>query len=229
MAISDWPEHERPREKLLLKGANALSDAELLAIFLRTGSKGKSAIELARELLQRFGSLRQLMAASQVEFCEAHGLGTAKFTQLKAVTEMSRRYLEEQLSERPIFSSSQSVKNFLVAQLRDEPREYFSALFLNARHQLICFERLSTGTIDGATVYPREVVERTLKHRASTLILAHNHPSGNPDHSQADIDITHRLSKALDLIDVTLLDHFIVAGNTLVSLAERGLLTARQI
>jgi len=223
MAITDWPADERPREKLLLRGASALSDAELLAIFLRTGVAGKSAVDLARDLLARFGGLRELLRADARTFCEAHGLGTAKFAQLQAVLEMGRRHLAATLERGDAMTSPTATREFLTTRLRDYPYEVFAILFLDNRHRVITFEELFRGTIDGASVHPREVVRRVLQHNAAAVILAHNHPSGVAEPSRADEAITRRLQDALGLIDVRVLDHMIVADE-IVSFAERGLL-----
>jgi len=223
MAITDWPQDQRPREKLLSKGSQSLSDAELLAIFLRTGMRGKTAVDLAQELLQGFQGLRQLLKADQQSFCQHAGLGTAKYAQLQAVLEMARRYLFENLQRGDTLSSPQDTRQYLSSQLRDYPHEVFAALFLDQRHRVICFEELFRGTIDGASVYPREVVKKALQHNAAALIFAHNHPSGVAEPSQADEQITRRLIDALKLVDVRVLDHFVV-GDEVVSFAERGLL-----
>ncbi len=224
MPICDWPEAERPREKLLHRGASALSDAELLAIFLRTGTKGISAIDLAYNLLDEFSSLRNLFAASLEEFSRAKGVGTAKYVQLQAVLEMSRRYLAETVRRQDAINSPQDTRQYLSSCLRDKPHEVFAALFLDNRHQLIKFEELFQGTIDGASVYPREVVKKALFYNAAAIIVAHNHPSGIAEPSQADEHITIRLKDALSLVDIRLLDHLIIGDGNIVSLAERGLL-----
>lgn len=224
MAITDWPAAERPRERLLGEGADSLSDAELLAIFLRTGVRGKSAVDLARELLTRFGGLRQLLAARRDEFCEAPGLGDAKFAQLQAVLEMGRRHLFEQLERGTALLSPEDTSQFLRARMRDLPHEVFAVLFLDNRHRVIAFEEMFRGTIDGASVHPREVVRRSLQHNAAALILCHNHPSGVAEPSQADRRITARLSDALGLIDVRVLDHLIIGDQECCSMARRGLL-----
>ncbi|WP_018869163.1 MULTISPECIES: DNA repair protein RadC [unclassified Thioalkalivibrio] len=221
MAITDWPAGERPREKLLERGAAALSDAELLAIFLRTGVTGKSAVDVARDLLSRFGGLRPLLQADEAGFCAAPGLGQAKYAQLQAVLEMGRRHLEADLERGEALTSPAATRRFLSARLRDYPFEVFGALFLDNRHRVLAFEELFRGTIDGASVHPREVVRRVLHHNAAAVILAHNHPSGVAEPSRSDALITRRLSEALSLIDVRLLDHLII-GDTAVSLAERG-------
>lgn len=222
MSIKDWPAAERPREKLLTQGSQTLSDAELLAIFLRTGISGKSAVDLARDLLQHFGSLRALLAADLPAFCKAEGLGPAKYTQLQAVMEMARRYLAENLTERCVLTSPQAVKRYLTAQLRHRDAEVFGCLFLDNQNRLIAFEILFNGTIDGASVYPREVVRKVLKHNAAAVIFAHNHPSGICEPSRADHAITQRLKDALALIDVRVLDHLIIGEHEPLSFAEQG-------
>ncbi|MCU7947285.1 MAG: DNA repair protein RadC [Candidatus Thiodiazotropha sp. (ex Cardiolucina cf. quadrata)] len=223
MPITDWPIDERPREKLLQRGAHSLSDAELLAIFLRTGVTGQTAVDLARSLLGEFGGLRQLLAANQQQFCQARGLGQAKFAQLQAVLEMSRRYLQEQLRKSDSLTNPQQTRNYLQAKLRHYPYEVFSCLFLDNRHRIICYEELFRGTIDGASVHPREVVKRALEHNAAALILAHNHPSGVAEPSRADQQITKRLKEALALVDIRVLDHIVIGEGEPVSLAERGM------
>lgn len=220
MAIKDWPASERPREKLLQSGAAALSDAELLAIFLRTGVSGFSAVDLARKLLSNFDGLRALLEADHQTFCQQHGLGTAKFVQLQAVLEMSRRHLEATLSRGNAFTDAATTRLYLQRQLRHFDHEVFACLFLDTRHRLISFETLFRGTIDGASVYPREVVKQALKHNAAAVIFAHNHPSGVAEPSHADIQITHRLKTALDLVDIRMLDHIIIGDAETYSLAE---------
>ncbi|HEB78670.1 MAG TPA: JAB domain-containing protein [Methylothermaceae bacterium] len=220
--IRDWPEGERPREKLLVKGPQALSDAELLAIFLRTGTRGKTAVDLARELLARFGSLRALLNADLRRFTECKGLGMAKYVQLQAVLEMARRQLQETLNRGDAFTSPQQTRTFLLRQLRDYPYEVFAALFLDTRHRLIAYEPLFRGTVDGASVYPREVVRRALELNAAALILAHNHPSGVATPSAADRAITERLVAALTLFDIRVLDHLVIGDNEVFSFAEHG-------
>jgi DNA repair protein RadC len=224
MSIRDWPDDERPREKLLARGAAALSDAELLAIFLRTGIPGHSAVDLARDLLTRYGGLRHLLEADEASFCEGPGLGMAKYVQLQAVMEMARRYLEETLQRGDALQSVADTRRYLTAKLRHEPHEVFGCLFLDNRHRVIHFEKLFQGTIDGASVHPRHVVKRALHHNAAAVILAHNHPSGVAEPSRADEQITLRLKEALALIDVRVLDHFIVGDGESISFAERGLL-----
>ncbi|MBT2338107.1 MULTISPECIES: RadC family protein [Pseudomonas] len=222
MSIRDWPVAERPRERLLVSGAGSLSDAELLAIFLRTGVSGKSAVDLARQLLTQFGSLRALLEADQVTFSSQMGLGPAKFAQLQAAQEMSRRHLAERARQRTTLESPGVVRDYLKSMLRHEPHEVFGCLFLNARHQVLGFETLFRGSIDNASVHPRQVVKRALAHNAAALILCHNHPSGNAEPSQADRMLTERLQEALELIDVRVLDHFIVGDGEPLSMAEYG-------
>lgn len=223
MAITDWPAEERPREKLLLRGAAALSDAELLAIFLRTGLPGKSAVDLARELLQQFDGLRPLLEAGRGEFCRGKGLGEAKYVQLQACLELSRRHLLITLRRGNALTSPDHTRNYLSAQLRDRHQEVFACLFLDNRHRVLGYEELFHGTVDGASVHPREVVRRCIAHNAAAVIMAHNHPSGIAEPSRADEQITERLKQALALIDVRLLDHMIVGDGDITSLAERGL------
>ena len=224
MAISDWPAGERPREKLLERGAEALSDAELLAIFLRTGVRGKSAVDLARELLAQFGGLRPLLETDCKGFCRAHGLGEAKYVTLQATLEMGRRHLRSTLQRGDALTSPDDTRRYLSARLRHYPHEVFACLFLDNRHRVLAYEELFHGTIDGASVHPREVVGRALRHNAAALILAHNHPSGVAEPSRADEQITRRLRDALGLIDVRVLDHMVVGDGEITSLAERGLL-----
>ncbi len=224
MSIRNWPAGERPREKLLSHGAVALSDAELLAIFLRTGIPGRSAVDLARDLLNQYGGLRQLLEADQRSFCQGAGLGEAKYVQLQATLEMSRRFLEQNIRRGDALQSVADTRRYLVAKLRHYPHEVFACLFLDNRHRVINFEELFHGTIDGASVHPRQVVRRAIHHNAAALILAHNHPSGVAEPSRADEQITLRLKDALSLIDVRVLDHFVVGDGPAVSFAERGLL-----
>lgn len=224
MAITDWPADERPREKLLQRGPTALSDAELLAIFLRTGIPGKTAVDLARDLLDDHGSLRGLLNASHSQFCRSKGLGTAKYIQLQATLEIGRRHLGETLQRGDALTRPEDTRNYLSSQLRDYAHEVFACLFLDNRHRIIKFEKLFFGTIDGASVYPREVVKRALSHNAAAVILAHNHPSGIAEPSDADQQITLRLRDALALVDIRVLDHIIIGDGETISLAERGLL-----
>jgi len=223
MAITDWPAQERPREKLLLKGANALSDAELLAIFLRTGISGLTAVDLARQLLDDFGGLRPMFDASQQSFCASHGLGPAKYAQLQAVLEMAKRHLFEKLRRGDALSSVSQTREYLQSQMQAYSQEVFACLFLDNRNRVISFEKMFYGTIDSASVYPREVVRLALKNNAAAVIFAHNHPSGVAEPSRADEQITKRLKDALALVDIRVLDHFVI-GDEVVSFAERGLL-----
>lgn len=224
MAITDWPAEQRPRERLLALGSENLTDAELLAIFLRTGCQGLSAVELASSLLDHFGGLRPILEANSEDFCSAKGLGVAKYTQLQAVLEMARRFLAETLSREAVFASAQDVKQYLMAQMRHCEREVFALLHLDSQNRLLHYEPLFEGTINSASVYPREVVRSVIAHNSAAVILAHNHPSGVAEPSFADRSITERLQKALGLIDVTVLDHLIVGDDCVTSFAERGLL-----
>lgn len=222
MSINDWPESERPREKLLAKGAASLSDAEVLAIFLRTGISGHSAVDLARELLGRFGSLRALVGAGPAEFCESRGLGEAKYVQMQAVMEIGRRVLAEDLKSRDALADPAATRRYLSAWLRDRDHEVFAGLFLDSQHRVLAAEELSHGTLDAASVYPREVVKRALALGAAAVIFAHNHPSGMVEPSAADRILTDRLKQALSLVDVRVLDHFVVGEGVPTSFAERG-------
>jgi DNA repair protein RadC len=224
MAIRDWPIDERPREKLLEKGAAALSDAELVAILLRTGAPGRSALDLAHNLLKSLGSLRQLIAADRARFCSLAGMGVARYAELQAAAEISRRQLSQSLRAGPLLGSPKATRDFLSARLRDLEHEVFCCLFLDKRHRLIQFEELFRGTIDGASVHPREIVKLALQRNAAAVIVSHNHPSGIAEPSQADEMITQRVKEALALVDIRLLDHIIVGDGISVSLAERGLL-----
>ena len=224
MPITDWPEAERPRERLLQKGAPALSDAELLAIFLRVGVKGQSAVDLARTLLGHFGDLTRLFAAERQAFAGIPGMGDAKFAQLQAVIEMSRRALTEQMVARSALSSPRAVRDYLSLTLGANQHEAFIVLFLDAQHKLIAAEEMFRGTLTQTSVYPREIVKRALAHNAGAVVFAHNHPSGVAEPSQADRMLTESLKSALSLVDVAVLDHLIVAGRSTLSFAERGLL-----
>ncbi|WP_305909312.1 DNA repair protein RadC [Methylomarinum sp. Ch1-1] len=224
MAIKDWPAEERPREKLLQKGASALTDAELLAIFLRTGTQGKSAVDLARELLEEFGSLKALLEADQLRFCQANGLGAAKYAQLQAVLQMARRHFEEIIQRGDALTSPDITRAYLSAQLRGYSYEVFACLFMDNQHRVLRFEELFRGTIDGASVYPREVAKKALLHNAAAVIFAHNHPSGISEPSQADRMITDKLKQALGLFDIRVLDHFVIGDGLPYSFAEHGLL-----
>ncbi len=224
MAISDWPEAERPREKLLARGPNSLSDAELLAIFLRTGVAGKTALDLARDLLVEFGSLRALLEAGPDCFCRSKGLGKTKYVLLQASLELGRRHLAERVERVDMLADPRATRDYLMARLRDHAQEVFACLFLDNRHRVISFDEMFFGTIDGASVHPREVVRRAMAHNAAAVILAHNHPSGVAEPSRADEKITRRLKDALALVDVRTLDHLVIGDGEAVSFAERGLL-----
>jgi DNA repair protein RadC len=224
MGIKDWPIDERPREKLLARGAAALCDAELLAIWLRSGKCGQSAVDLAREVLKSFGSLRKLLAADRLRFCAAPGLGPARYAELQAAIEISHRQLAETLRTGPSLASPRATREYLIARLRDLEHEVFCCLYLDNRHRLIEFEQMFRGTIDGASVYPREVVKQALQWNCAAVIIAHNHPSGIAEPSLADERITLRVKDALALVDIRLLDHIIVGDGASVSLAERGVL-----
>lgn len=226
MAITDWPEGERPRERLLAHGPTALSDAELLAIYLRVGVRGKSAVDLARDLLHRFdGRLGALAEASLEELASVSGIGMAKAAQLKASFELTRRALSQEMATRDSFTSPGKVRDWLRLKLASRGHEVFMALWLDAQNQLLKAEELFSGTLTQTSVYPREVVKAALANNAAAVILAHNHPSGIAEPSRADEMLTRSLKEALAMVDVKVLDHFIVAGNTLpLSFAERGLL-----
>ena len=224
MAITDWPAAERPREKLLQLGAASLSDAELLAIFLRTGVRGKSAVDLARELLLRCGSLSALFALKRSELEHLHGLGDAKFSQLQALLEMARRALAETLRSGDALSSPAAVRDFLRLTLATREHEVFLAVLLDAQNRVLVCEELFRGTLTQTSVYPREVVKCVLERNAAAVIFAHNHPSGVAEPSHADQVLTQSLKQALALVDVKVLDHFIVAGSAALSFAERGLI-----
>lgn len=224
MRIRDWPAGERPREKLDALGEGALSDAELLAVCLRHGTAGASALELARDLLGRFGGLRGLFAAPVGELVRTRGVGPARVAELRAMGELARRALAEPLARGAVISDPEAVHRWLRLRLRDLQHELFALLLLDARHQVIRFEALFRGTIDGASVHPREVVRTALAHGAAAVVLVHNHPSGVAEPSRADVRITARLKAALELVDVRVLDHLVVGDAEVTSLAERGLL-----
>jgi len=224
MSIRDWPSDDRPREKLLKLGPQALTDAELIAIFLRTGISGQSALDVARGLLQQFRSVRGLLTADQKSLCDARGMGVARYATLQAVLELARRHYQELMQSGPALLNPSATRDFLTMRLRDLPHEVFCCLYLDNRHRVIAFEELFRGTLDGANVHPREVVKRALAHNAAAIILAHNHPSGVAEPSQADELITRRLKEALGLVDIRVLDHLVVGDNHCESFAERGLL-----
>lgn len=224
MGIRDWPEGERPREKLIARGAGALTDAELLAIFLHTGVRGMTALDLARKLLRHFGGLRALLAAEAPEITRMPGLGQAKYAQLQAAVMLATRCLDEELKRGEAMTSAAATRRYLSLILRDRPHEIFCCLYLDTRHRVLGFEELFRGTIDGASVHPREVVKRVLAVNAAAVVFAHNHPSGIAEPSDADRRLTRRLADALALVDVRVLDHFVIGDGEAVSFAERGLI-----
>lgn len=222
MSIAHWPEAERPREKLLQRGPAVLSDAELLAIFLRTGIRGCSAVDMGRQLIQRFGSLGKLLAAEPGDFARGSGLGPAKYAQFMAVKELARRVLAEEMQLGDALSSPQAVRQYLRLAIGVRDVEVFVALFLTAQNRVLAVEELFRGTLTETRVYPREIVRRALQHNAHAVIVAHNHPSGVAEPSAADRALTGSLKQALALVDISLLDHFVVTGSHAESLAERG-------
>ncbi len=224
MTIRDWPEAERPREKLLARGAAALSDAELLALFLGSGRRGQTAVDLGRDLLSRHGGLKPLLELDPDATAAQPGVGVAKACRLHAALELGRRYLAADLNRPSALTDPAACAAFLAAKLKAHPYEVFACLFLDNRQRMIAFEELFRGSIHGASVHPREVVRRSLAHNAAAVIFAHNHPSGVAEPSQADRDITQELKRALELIEVRVLDHFIVGSGLPVSLAQRGLI-----
>jgi DNA repair protein RadC len=224
MTIRDWPEDERPREKLLARGASALSDAELLALFFGSGRRGQTAVDLGRELLTKHGSLKALLELEPSALAAHAGLGAAKACRVHAALELGRRYLASELQRPNALAHPAACADYLRARIGAYPYEVFACVFLDNRHRVIAFEELFRGSIDGASVHPREVVRRCLAHNAAAVIFAHNHPSGVAEPSQAYRDITAELKRALALIEVRVLDHFIVGAGKPLSLAERGML-----
>ena len=222
MAIRDWPEDTRPREKLLKRGASTLTDAELVAVFLRTGMVGKSAVDLGRELIAQFGGLGGLCRADKKAACSAPGVGEAKYALLQAVMEMARQTLAEDMQNSDALSTPTAVRDYLRLMLRSKEYEVFCCVYLDAQNRVIAVEELFRGTLTQTSVYPREIIKRALAHNAAALILAHNHPSGVAEPSQADHALTRRLAEALALVDIRVLDHFIVAGATSLSFMEAG-------
>ncbi len=222
MAITDWPQEQRPRERLIKHGPQSLSDAELLAVFLRVGVTGKSAVDLGRDMVGHFGSLNGLFSATLTDFSQINGLGPAKFAQLQAVLELARRALGEELKAGVTLSSPQAVKHYLQLLLGSKPYESFAVLFLDVKNRLIASEEMFRGTLTHTSVYPREVVKVSLAHNAASIIMAHNHPSGSAEPSAADHTLTQALKQALALVDVRVLDHFVVAGRQVYSFAEHG-------
>lgn len=224
MGIADWPDDQKPREKLLQRGADSLTDAELLAILLRTGVKGKSAVDLGRELVERFGGVHGLLGAQAKAIQQTPGLGTAKAAQLLAALAVAKRALESEVRQRDNLNSPAAVRDYLRLTLRNREREIFIAVYLDAQNRMLGVEELFQGTLTQTSVYPREVVRLGLRYNAAAVIFAHNHPSGLAEPSRADELLTQALKQALALVDVKVLDHFIVAGNSALSFAERGLL-----
>lgn len=222
MAIIDWPQEKRPRERLIREGAQALSDAELLAIFLRIGVAGKDAVQLGQDLMHHFGSLQRLFGATLPEFAEVHGLGPAKFAQLQAVMELARRALLEEVAAGCMLGSPRAVKEYLRTAFAGKPFESFHVLFLDVKNRLIDAKEMFRGTLTHTAVYPREVVKEALARNAASVMLAHNHPSGTPDPSESDLLLTRALMQALALVDIRILDHFVVAGPQVHSFAEHG-------
>ena len=224
MSMAGWPEGERPRERLLNKGAASLSDAELLAVMLQTGTRGRTSLDIARSMLKRYGGLVGILAADRTSLIENPGIGAAKAARFVAMKELSQRHMLDGIQSKDVLTSSEATRDYLRAKFRGCQSEIFSCLFLNNQHHVVKLEELFRGTIDGAAVYPREVVKRCLHHNAAAVILAHNHPSGIAEPSQADIAITSKLRIALELIDVRVLDHLVIGNSLVVSFAERGLL-----
>jgi DNA repair protein RadC len=222
MSISTWPKLERPREKLLALGASTLSDAELLAIIFHTGTRGKTALDLARETLNQHGGLRRLLQVDQITFMRTRGLGENKYAQLQALLEINRRHALELLENTDVLRNSHITRQFLRSKLHGYPNEVFVSLFLNCKNQIIQYEELFQGTLTQTNIYPRELIKRALHHNAANVVIAHNHPSGDPQPSKEDIAITKQLQSILEYIDVRLLDHLIVGKNEVVSLAELG-------
>ncbi len=224
MSIQNWPKQLQPRERLLSFGPQTLTDTELLAILLRTGFQGMNVIELADHLIQHFGSLNALLTVHHQQLTEIKGLGKAKATQLNAILEICRRVLRQQVNDSDVINSPDTTREYLRLHFQGLQREEFACLFLNTRHRVIALETLFQGTLSAAAVYPREVIKQALAHNAAAIILCHNHPSGDPEPSQADIRITEKLKSALALVDVSVLDHIVVGHGNMVSMAELGLL-----
>ncbi len=224
MSITHWPPSERPREKLLQFGAKNLSDAELLAIFVNTGVRGKTALDIARELLTAFGGLKKLLQGYPHEIYQQRGLGKAKYALLQAALELGWRFLDSDVQVGETLCDSQLTRRFLAHRLKNYPHEVFACLFLDNHNRLLCYEELFHGTLNEASIYPREVVKRALAHNAAKVIFAHNHPSGNATPSTADEEITQLLKKALALIDISVIDHIVIGHKETLSFAEQGLI-----
>lgn len=224
MPISDWPIADRPREKLLQKGEQSLTDAELIAIFLQTGTRGKTALDIARELLTQHGDLKNLLRLPLQKMLQSTGLGRAKYAALKAAIELGRRYLNEQLPQGEILNSSHKTLRFIAAELREHTNEVFACAFLDSHFRLISFEKLFEGTVHTTHVYPREIVKRAIFHNAAKIILAHNHPSGHATPSQADKDTTRLIKEAVALVDMEIVDHVIIGNPGHFSFADKKIL-----
>ncbi|APE04399.1 MULTISPECIES: RadC family protein [Alteromonas] len=225
MTIKAWPSSERPREKLLSFGAHSLSDAELIAILFGKGTRGKSAVELAHDMLNELGTLREVVTASEERFTSLKGIGRCRYAQFHAAFEIFRRNLEIQLTRQDAFNNVEDTKRYLQAKLRDCEQEKFALLMLNSQHQLIAFRVMFTGTINSAAVYPRELIKQVMRDNAAAVILVHNHPSGVAEPSHADIRLTSEIKAAMSTIDVPVLDHFVVGDKETISFAQRGLLS----
>jgi DNA repair protein RadC len=224
MPITDWPQEDRPREKLLNKGEQALTDAELIAIFIQSGTRGKTALDIAKELLMEFGSLKKMLRAPAHALIQKKGVGNARYACLRAAIEVGRRYLNEQPLSGTVLNSSRMTQKFLADKLREHTNEVFACLFMDNHFRLICFEELFHGTINEANIYPREIVRRGLGHNAAKIILAHNHPSGSPAPSTADQEVTLLIKQALSLVDIDVVDHIIIGNPENYSFAEAGLM-----
>ncbi len=224
MRLNNWPAPERPREKLLARGVQALSDAELLALFLRSGTRGRNAVDLGRELLRGYNGLRRLLDSPQPELCATKGVGPVSYVLLQAALELGRRYLQESLQRSDALQNPKIVKEYLRSRLRSYEHEVFTCLFLDNRHRVISCDEMFHGTIDSASVHPREVVKRALQRNAAAVIFAHNHPSGVAEPSRSDCELTRRLQQALQLVEIRVLDHFVIGDTDTCSFAESGLL-----
>jgi DNA repair protein RadC len=223
MSIRDWPEAERPREKLLAQGAGSLTDAELLSVLFRSGCSGASALDISRRLLRECGGLRALFTAEREALEAVHGVGAARFAQLQTVTELARRTLAESMAVRDVAANPAVVSQYLRLRIGSLPHEVFHVMYLNSRHHILACEDLFRGTLAQTQVYPRDIVKRALAANAAAVIVAHNHPSGNPEPSPDDVRITDRIKAALALVDIRLLDHLVITDTSATSLAERGL------
>ncbi len=226
MPIKDWPEADRPRDKLFMHGERALTDAELIAIFIKTGVRGKTALDLAKELLMEHGSLKKLLNASATNVIRKKGMGEAKYAALRAAIEIGRRYFHVTLPVGIKLNNSCHTRQFLADRLRDHPNEVFGCLFMDTHFRLICFEELFHGSVNEANVYPREIVRRGIAHNAAKIILAHNHPSGLATPSRADREVTTVIQQALALINIDVVDHIIIGNPDIFSFAEAGYLVA---